>query len=240
MVQSIVRARQIFRCNQLILLGLLNRVSRFLQTSGTTMACHHHPESTASADPRYRRVLWIALALNAAMFGIEIVGGARSGSLSLLADAMDFAGDAANYAVSLFALGMGLVARSRVALLKAGSMALFGIFILGQAIWQARSGVAPDAVTMSLIGVLALVVNVTVAVLLFSFREGDADMRSVWLCSRNDALGNLAVIAAAAGVFGTASAWPDLVVAAGMALLALTSAWLVMRQARTELAHARE
>ena len=204
------------------------------------MAGHHHPESTASTDPLYRRVLWIALALNATMFVIEIVGGARSGSLSLLADAMDFAGDAANYAISLFALGMGLVARSRVALLKAGSMALFGIFILGQAIWQARSGVAPDAVTMSLIGVLALVVNVTVAVLLFSFREGDADMRSVWLCSRNDALGNLAVIAAAAGVFGTASAWPDLVVAAGMALLALTSAWLVMRQARTELARARE
>lgn len=197
------------------------------------MACHHHPAPSAT-DPRYRRVLWIALVLNATMFAVEILGGARSGSVSLLADAIDFAGDAANYAVSLFALGMGLVARGRVALLKAGCMALFGVFILARAVWQAQNGLAPDAFAMSLIGFVALVVNVAVAALLFSFREGDADMKSVWLCSRNDALGNVAVIAAAAGVFGTTSAWPDLVVASGMAALALMSAWAVMRQVQKE------
>ena len=188
-----------------------------------------------SADPAYRRVLWIALLLNAAMFAVEIAGGLRSGSVSLLADAIDFFGDAANYGLSLAVLSMALAVRARVALLKAAAMAGFGVFVLGRALWSAWNGVAPEALTMGAVALLALAVNVAVAWLLYRYREGDANMRSVWLCSRNDALGNIAVALAALGVAGSGAAWPDLLVAAGMAALALVSAWSVMRQAIVEL-----
>ncbi|HWI11416.1 MAG TPA: cation transporter, partial [Burkholderiaceae bacterium] len=178
---------------------------------------------------------WIALGLNAAMFAVEIVGSLRSGSVSLLADAIDFFGDAANYGLSLAVLSMALTVRARAALLKAAAMAGFGVFVLGRALWSAWNGVAPEALTMGAVALLALAVNVAVAWLLYRHREGDANRRSVWLCSRNDALGNLAVALAALGVAGSGAAWPDLLVAAGMAALALASAWSVMRQALVEL-----
>ena len=179
--------------------------------------CSHTPPAHRSA--RYRRVLWLALIINAAMFVVEAVGGWRADSVSLLADAVDFFGDAANYGVSLLVLGMALQWRARAALLKGLSMGVFGVFVLGRAIWSASSGAMPEPVTMGTIGSLALVANVVVALMLYAWREGDANMRSVWLCSRNDAIGNLAVMVAAFGVFGTGSAWPDLVVASVMALL---------------------
>jgi Co/Zn/Cd efflux system component len=198
------------------------------------------PETPKAAEianlKRYRRILWIALLVNAAMFLVEIVAGWRAGSLSLLADAIDFAGDALNYAVSLAVLASALAWRARAAILKAISMMGFGLFILGSAAWAVWNGTVPDATTMGVIGVLALVSNVAVAWMLYAFREGDANMRSVWLCSRNDAIGNLAVMLAALGVFGTGSAWPDLIVASLMAALALHGGWQVLRQARGELA----
>jgi len=198
--------------------------------------CNHDPEPGAQANsPRYRRILWIALVVNFAMFGIEIGAGFQSGSVSLLADAIDFFGDAANYAVTLAVLSMGLVWRARAALLKAASMLAFGVFVLGRALWVATQGGAPEALTMGAIGLLALVANVGVAALLYAYREGDANMRSVWLCSRNDAIGNVAVMLAALGVFGTGSAWPDLAVAAVLAGLAITGGYSVFRQARQEL-----
>ena len=199
--------------------------------------CNHDPEpSTAQANsPRYRRILWIALAVNLAMFGIEIGAGLQSGSVSLLADAIDFFGDAANYGVTLAVLSMGLVWRSRAALLKAASMLGFGLFVLARAGWVALQGGTPEALTMGAIGLLALIANVMVAAMLYAYREGDANMRSVWLCSRNDALGNLAVMLAALGVFGTGSAWPDLGVATVMAGLAISGAYSVFKQARQEL-----
>ncbi|MDO8276875.1 MAG: cation transporter [Burkholderiaceae bacterium] len=199
--------------------------------------CHHDPEAgaTQASSPRYRRILWIALIVNFAMFGIEIGAGFHSGSVSLLADAIDFFGDAANYAVTLAVLSMGLVWRARAALLKAASMLAFGLFVLGRALWVATQGGTPEALTMGSIGLLALLANVGVASLLYAYREGDANMRSVWLCSRNDAIGNLAVMLAALGVFGTGSAWPDLAVAAVMAGLAITGGYSVARQARQEL-----
>ena len=205
-------------------------------------ACHDHgcAAPAAATSPRYRRILWWALVINAAMFGVEIAGGLRSGSVSLLADAVDFFGDAANYAVSLWVLGMALAVRARAALLKGVTMGLFGLFVLGRAAWSAAAGVVPEPATMGAIGVLALLANVAVAVMLYAFREGDANMRSVWLCSRNDAIGNVAVMAAALGVFGTGSAWPDLAVAAVMALLALTAAGSVVSQARGEMRLANE
>ena len=199
--------------------------------------CNHDPAPSAAQanSPRYRRILWIALAVNLAMFGIEIGAGLQSGSVSLLADAIDFFGDAANYAVTLAVLSMGLVWRARAALLKAASMLGFGVFVLGRAAWVAWHGGTPEALTMGSIGLLALIANVGVAALLYAYREGDANMRSVWLCSRNDAIGNLAVMLAALGVFGTGSAWPDLAVAAVMAGLAITGGYAVFKQARQEL-----
>jgi cation diffusion facilitator family transporter len=191
--------------------------------------------STPVVSPGFRKALWIALAINLAMFVVEIVSGLRSGSVSLLADAIDFAGDAANYAITLVVLSMGLVWRSRAAMVKGLSMLAFGVFVLGRAGWSIYADVVPEPLTMGVIGALALIANVIVAVMLYAFREGDSNMRSVWLCSRNDAIGNIAVMIAAAGVFGTGSAWPDLIVALIMAGLAISAGYSVVRQARQEL-----
>jgi Co/Zn/Cd efflux system component len=200
------------------------------------MSAHCHTHTTPdSTDPRYRRILWIALALNLAMFIVELTAGLASGSVSLLADAIDFFGDAANYGVSLAVLSMALVMRARAALLKAACMLGFGLFVLGKAAWSARAGIPPEALTMGVVGFMALCVNVGVAAMLYAYRNGDANMQSVWLCSRNDALSNIAVILAAFGVFGTASAWPDVIVASLMGMLAISSAVAVFRKARQEL-----
>jgi Co/Zn/Cd efflux system component len=197
---------------------------------------HHHGELPhGPIPPGYRRVLWIALVVNALMFLVEVGGGLSAGSVSLLADAIDFFGDAGNYALSLAVLSLGVVARARAALFKAATMVLFGIAVLGRALWGVYGGTAPEPLTMGLIGTLALAANVGVAMLLYAYREGDANMRSVWLCTRNDAIGNLAVLLAAVGVFGTGTRWPDLLVAAVMAGLALAAGLSVVRQARREL-----
>jgi Co/Zn/Cd efflux system component len=201
--------------------------------------CHDHGcTAPTAASPRYRRVLWVALVVNVAMFGVELAAGLGSGSVSLLADAVDFFGDAANYALSLAVLGMALAWRARAAWVKGVSMGAFGIFVLGRAAFVATGDSVPEPLTMGLVGVLALAANVGVAALLYAWREGDANMRSVWLCSRNDAIGNLAVMGAALGVFGTGTAWPDLLVAVVMGGLALSASWSVMRQARGELRQA--
>lgn len=198
--------------------------------------CSHDHESPPKPDPKYRRILWIALIVNFAMFALEIIFSLQSKSVSLLADSIDFLGDAANYGISLWVLAMSMQTRAKASLFKAASMALFGVGVLVHAIWNVITGVVPDAQTMSLIGLLALCANVGVGILLYAYRNGDSNMRSVWLCTRNDALGNIAVIIAAIGVFGTGTAWPDLIVATIMASLALTAAWQVMRQAQRELA----
>ena len=197
--------------------------------------CNHQSPEAALRSRRYRRILWIALAVNLLMFAVEIGAGLKAGSVSLLADSLDFLGDSANYAISLWVLGMALTWRARAAQLKAVSMLLFGLGVLGAALWHWWQGAVPSAPTMGVVGGLALLANVGVAALLYAYRDGDSNMRSVWLCTRNDALGNLAVLAAALGVFGTGSAWPDLVVAAIMATLAITAAVQVLRHADGEL-----
>jgi len=180
-------------------------------------------------------VLAVALILNAAMFFVELASGMLAGSSSLLADAVDFAGDASNYALSLGALVLVPAWRPRVAHFKGLSMGAYGILVLAITAWHAQRGTLPEAATMGAVALLALAVNAGVAVSLYRYRAGDADMRSVWLCSRNDAIGNVAVMVAAAGVIGSGSGWPDWLVAALLASLALTSASSVVRQARREI-----
>jgi Co/Zn/Cd efflux system component len=173
--------------------------------------------------------------LNALMFGVELVYSFKADSVSLLADAIDFLGDAGNYAVALFVLGLAPVWRSRTALWKGMLMFGYGVFVLGKSAWQWSAGIVPEPAIMTWVSLLALAVNIGVATLLYAHRKGDAQARSVWLCSRNDALGNLAVIGAAGGVWATGRGWPDIAVALVLAGLALTSGASVIRHARQEL-----
>jgi Co/Zn/Cd efflux system component len=169
------------------------------------------------------------------MFVVEMIAGAAAQSRSLQADALDFFGDSANYAISLSVAGMALHWRARAALLKGATLVLLGMFVLATAGYAALNGAVPEPETMGIVSISALVANVVVALMLYRFRTGDANMRSVWICSRNDAIGNIAVVAAALGVFGTGTAWPDLVVAALLAALGISGGWQIIIQARAEM-----
>ena len=197
--------------------------------------CDHACDANVVQTARYRKVLWVALAINLAMFFVEVLGGFKSGSVSLMADAIDFFGDAANYAVSLAVLGMSLLWRARAAALKGLTMGIFGLLVLTKALWSFKTGTMPEPYTMGVIGAIALAANASVAFMLYAYRDGDANMRSVWLCSRNDAIGNIAVMLAAFGVFGSGSAWPDLLVAIIMASLGLSAAVHILKRASVEL-----
>lgn len=200
--------------------------------------CHtHEADERTHNDPRWRAVLWIALIANAVMFVVEIIAGVTADSRALQADALDFFSDAVNYAISLGVAGMALAWRAKAALFKAATMLAFGVWVIGYAAYGLIVEASPEPKTMGLIGTLALAVNLGVTALLFGFRSGDANMRSVWICSRNDAIGNVAVLFAALGVFGTGQAWPDLLVASIMASLAIWGSVEVFAQARRELAH---
>jgi Co/Zn/Cd efflux system component len=205
------------------------------------MACCHDPACSAAAPSgalnslRWRRVLWIALVVNAGFFVGEVVAGVVAGSAALQADALDFFGDSANYAISLGVAGMALAWRARAAVAKGGTMLAFAFWVLASTMWHAYHGAVPQAEVMGVIGVAALIANGGVAFMLYRFRTGDANRRSVWICSRNDAIGNLAVMLAAMGVFGTGTGWPDVIVAATMGGLGLWGGWQIVSQARGEL-----
>jgi Co/Zn/Cd efflux system component len=186
-------------------------------------------------DRAYRCVVWAALVLNVGMFCLELAAGTAAGSASLQADAMDFLADAANYTISLLVLGLALRWRARAALLKGLSLGVLGLWVAGQTAWNALHQTLPQAEVMGIVGLLALLVNMACALLLYFHRHGDANRRSVWICSRNDAIANLAVLVAAAGVFGTGTGWPDIVVAGVMAVLSLAGAFQIVRQALGEL-----
>lgn len=200
--------------------------------------CDDHscsPANPGSVSSGYRTVLWIALIVNATMFFVEIFAGIRAQSASLLADAVDFFGDALNYGVSIIALAFALAWRSRAAFAKGVFMGVYGVGVIGFAMWNAATGVVPEPKTMGVIGTLALAANVGVALLLFRYREGDANMQSLWLCTRNDAIGNVAVLVAVLGVFGTGNGWPDFIVAGLMGSLAISAAFTVVTRAKAEL-----
>ena len=196
--------------------------------------CHHHHDPQ-QGNPAFKRVLWIVLAINAVMFLVEIGAGVAAGSASLQADALDFLGDTGNYIISLVVVGMALRYRAMAALAKGLTMGAFGLWVIGTVVWHALMGTVPEPTTMGVIGVVALIANAVCAALLYAYREGDANMQSVWICSRNDVLGNLAVLLAALGVLGTGTGWPDLIVASIMATLAVQGAWIVVQRARNEL-----
>ena len=202
------------------------------------MACCHDDHCSAPQtlnSPQWRRALWIAFAVNAGFFLAEMGAGLAAGSSSLQADALDFFGDTANYAISLGVAGMALAVRARAALVKGGTLIVFALWVLGSTTWHALHGTLPQAEIMGVVGVAALFANGGVALMLYRFRTGDANMRSVWICSRNDAVGNVAVVLAALGVFGTGTGWPDVIVAAIMGGLGLWGGWQIVQQARHEL-----
>lgn len=197
--------------------------------------CCDHEAPANNTTPAYRGVLWVVIALNLGMFAVEMLAGVKGRSLALQADALDFLGDGLTYGLSLAVLGAALRVRATAALLKGASLALLAAWILGSAVYRVFVLGEPSALVMSTVGVLALAANVVSALLLMRHREGDANVRSVWLCSRNDAIGNGAVIAAAGLVAVTGTHWPDLAVAAAMATLFLASSAGIVRQALGEL-----
>jgi Co/Zn/Cd efflux system component len=202
-------------------------------------SCCGQAQDPHRGSESYRRVLWAVLAINAAMFGVEVVAGLAAGSASLQADALDFLGDAGNYIISLLVVGMALRYRAMAAFAKGATMGLFGLWVIGMTAWHAWQDTVPEAFTMGAVGVAALLANAASFALLWAYREGDSNMRSAWVCTRNDVLGNLAVLFAALGVFGTGTGWPDIAVAAIMAALALQGAWTVIGRSWSELRPAR-
>ena len=197
------------------------------------------PSKKPAVDPRWRRALWIALIVNAGMFLAELTAGEIADSRSLQADALDFFGDAANYAISLGVAGLSLTWRARASLLKGFTLAALGAYVMIGALISAFIGASPEPRIMGAIGIAALIANVAVAVMLYRFRDGDSNMQSVWICSRNDAIANFAVVSAALGVFGSGTAWPDLIVAAIMATIGISGGVKISRIAWAELASER-
>jgi len=185
-------------------------------------------------DPRYKRVLWIVIGINGAMFLTEMIAGQLAGSQALKADALDFLADTVTYGLSLAVIGATLRKRASAALLKGFSLSAMALWVFSSTVYQTLVLGLPKAEVMGMIGVLALAANLTSVLLLLPYKDGDANVRSVWLCSRNDAIGNVIVMFAALGVWGTATAWPDLAVAAVMAAIFLTSSVQILRQAWAE------
>ncbi len=182
----------------------------------------------------YKRRLWIVIALNATMFVVEMTAGHYAKSQALQADALDFLGDALTYGISLAVIGASIRARTNAALAKGISLFFMGAWVFGSTVYRVFYVGVPEAEIMGIIGALALATNLASVFLLVSYKDGDANVRSVWLCSRNDAIGNVAVMIAALGVWGTATGWPDLIVAAIMASLFLSSSYQIIRQALEE------
>src|SRR5258707_7940116 len=199
------------------------------------MTCCDDDCHAPNTHTRYRQILWAALGVNVAMFVVEIVASFIAGSVSLRADALDFLGDAANYAVALAVVGLSLQWRAGAALLKGSVMGLFGLWVAARTIHNAIAAGVPKAELIGTIGLLALAANLSVAGLLYRYRQGRSRAMAVWLCTRNDCIANIRVILAGAGVWASATAWPDIAVAAIIACLGLSSAVRVIRQALLEM-----
>ncbi len=188
-------------------------------------------------NPRYKRILWTVIGINGLMFLTEMIAGQLAGSQALKADALDFLADTVTYGLSLAVIGASLRRRASAALFKGASLSAMALWVFGSTVYQTLVLGLPKAEVMGLIAVLALAANLSSVLLLLPYKDGDANVRSVWLCSRNDAIGNIVVMIAALGVWGTATAWPDLAVAAVMAGIFLTSSVQILKQAWAEYRH---
>lgn len=197
-------------------------------------SCGHHHGTFEGLSADYRRRLWAVIAINAAMFLVEMATGQMARSQALQADALDFFADAVTYGISLAVIGASIRVRTTAAAAKGVSLFLMGLWVFGSTVWRVFYHGVPEAPVMGVIGLLALAANLASVWLLIAYKDGDANVRSVWLCSRNDAIGNVVVMLAAIGVWGTASAWPDLAVAAVMAGLFLSSSLQILRQSWRE------
>lgn len=186
-------------------------------------------------SPAYRRVLWISLIANGVMFVVQIIASYFANSVALLANSLDFLSDAANYGISIYVLGHTLAVRAKASIFKGLSLGAVGLWAAWETIIQAFEPVLPEPFIMTVVSLVALAVNVGCTLLLYRYRGGDSNSRSVWLCSRNDALGNIAVLFAAGGVFAFANVWPDVIVAIILAWMAVSAAWQILRTARAEL-----
>lgn len=187
------------------------------------------------ASETYKKILWIIVAINGLMFCVEIIAGFIADSTALKADALDFLGDTATYAITLLVIGKSLELRAKAALLKGLSLGAMALFVLGFTLYRVIVVGQPEPITMGVIGLLAFAANMVSVLLLMKYREGDSNIKSVWLCSRNDAIGNLAVIAAGVGVFTTQTIWPDIIVAFIIAGLFMNSSIKITLQAKKEL-----
>lgn len=185
-------------------------------------------------DPAYKRILVIIIAINGVMFGVEMVAGWLAQSQALQADALDFIGDTLSYGISLWAIGKAASVRSNAAIFKGISLLLMSVWVFGSTGYRVFVMNNPEAFTMGAIAIAAFAANLTSVLLLVKYKDGDANVRSVWLCSRNDAISNLIVLVAASGVWVSGTAWPDLIVAGIMAGLFLSSAWQITAQALQE------
>ena len=197
--------------------------------------CDHDIHEEELKVSKFRTVLWIVFIINFVMFVVEFGTAFFANSVSLQADALDFMADAMTYGVTLMVLGSSLRVRASVAMLKGISMGVLGIWIYARTAYNAQAEIVPLATVMGTVGFVALIANVVSAVLLFKFRSGDSNMRSIWLCSRNDAIGNVAIMIAASGVFALESGWPDFIVATLMATLSTIASVQIIKQAREEL-----
>ncbi len=191
-------------------------------------------------SPAYKRILVVIIAINFGMFFVEVFGGLAAGSMALLADSLDFLGDSATYTISLIVIGMPLAVRAKAGLFKGISLFAIAAWVLGSTFYRVFIDGVPEPLTMGAIGIAAFAANVISAVLLMKYKDGDSNVRSVWLCSRNDAIGNLAVILAASGIAATDAAWPDLLVAGIMGSLFIHSATKIVQQSWKELSEEKQ
>ena len=203
-------------------------------------SCHDHCNASEQSDvsAAYRKVLWVCLIANAVMFVAQMVASYAAHSVSLLANSADFFSDAANYGISLYVLNLSLRQKAKASLFKGVSLGLVGLWVAFETLHHALQPELPEPLIMAAISVVALAVNVGCAMLLYKYRGGDSNRESVWICSRNDAIGNIAVMIAAAGVFASGTIWPDIIVAAILGWLAVSGAWRIIKSAKKELNHA--
>ena len=199
--------------------------------------CCGHTATFDGLSADYKRRLWLVIAINAVMFAVEIGAGALADSQALQADALDFLADSLTYGMSLAVIGLSAQTRAGVALAKAASLTAMALWVLGSTAYHVLVLGVPHAEIMGAVGVLALAANLASVLILVRYKDGDANVRSVWLCSRNDAIGNVAVMLAAGAVWLTATKWPDLIVAALMAGLFLTSSAQILRQSLHQMRH---